>query len=71
MLEVQEATQVVTPTCVHHWMLSEPAGGWVRGTCRRCSATREYPASPESTDRFDDYRELTAASSYLGDRKSA
>ena len=59
------------PACVHHWLLGEPAGGMVVGRCKRCDATRVYPASPESTDRFDDYRELTASSSYHTERLSA
>lgn len=59
------------PSCVHHWLLGEPTSGLVVGRCKRCDATRVYPASPESTDRFDDYRELTASSSYLAGRLSA
>lgn len=59
------------PACVHHWVLGEPADGTITGRCRRCAATRVYPAQPVSTDRFDDYRELTASSSYLERRKSA
>ena len=54
------------PSCVHHWVLSDPSNGRILGRCRRCDATRVYPASPESTDRFDDYRELTATREYLG-----
>ena len=54
------------PVCVHHWLLSEPSNGRILGRCRRCDATRVYPASPESTDRFDDYRELTATREYMG-----
>ena len=50
--------------CVHHWVLSDPAAGQVLGRCRHCHASRIYPAAPESTQRFDDYRELTASSSY-------
>ena len=61
-----EAPASEAPTCVHHWLLSEPTNGRILGRCRRCDATRVYPASPESTDRFDDYRELTATSAYLG-----
>lgn len=72
MSELQIVDPAQPPSCVHHWLLSEPAGGVVLGRCLRCSATRTYAASPESTDRFDDYRELTASRSYHGlDRKSA
>ena len=67
-LQIVDGTQ---PSCVHHWLLGEPAAGWIVGRCKRCGATRTYPASPESTDRFDDYRELTAASSYHAGRLSA
>ena len=51
--------------CVHHWMLNEPAKGKVLGRCSNCSQVKTFPASPESTQRFDDYRELTATSAYL------
>ncbi|MEE8421957.1 MAG: hypothetical protein V3S31_04180 [Dehalococcoidia bacterium] len=50
--------------CVHHWLLSDPAAGEIYGECRRCLATRSFPASPESTQRFDDYREMTAPTGY-------
>lgn len=50
--------------CVHHWMLADPSEGQIAGYCRRCAAKKVFPASPESTQRFDDYRELTAASGY-------
>lgn len=59
------------PACVHHWVLGDPTSGLVVGRCKRCNATRAYPASPESTDRFDDYRELTATSDYLQGKRSA
>lgn len=59
------------PACVHHWVLGEPVDGEIVGRCRRCAATRVYQAQPVSMDRFDDYRELTASSSYLERRKSA
>ena len=55
-------------------MLGEPIEGEIHGQCRLCDATRTYPANPEGNDRFDDYRELTAASSYhwaRNERKSA
>ncbi len=57
--------------CMHHWVLGDPAAGAVPGSCRRCGEQRAFPASPDSTDRFDDYREVTSPSSYLQDRRSA
>lgn len=65
--DLAAAVQVPTepPSCVHHWMLGEPSNGWVDGSCRRCGEARRFPGSPESTQRFDDYRELTASSAYV------
>jgi hypothetical protein len=51
--------------CVHHWMLQEPANGKVVGRCNNCNSAKTFPAAPDSTQRFDDYRELTATSAYL------
>jgi hypothetical protein len=45
-------------------VLGEPANGKIHGRCRLCNRKRVYPSNPEGGDRFDDYRELTAASSY-------
>ncbi|MPZ98560.1 MAG: hypothetical protein GEU80_04325 [Dehalococcoidia bacterium] len=58
-------------SCVHHWVLGDPAGGAILGECKRCGATRVYSANPEGTERFDDYRELTAGGSYYAARQSA
>ena len=61
-------------SCVHRWVLGEPDNGVIPGRCKRCDATRNYPVNPEGNERFDDYRELTAASSYhwaRSERKSA
>lgn len=67
--------QVVTadqpPTCMHHWVLGEPSHNAVSGRCKRCGATKVFPGSPEGTERFDDYRELTQGTSYYVDRRSA
>jgi len=63
-------TPITAPTrprrakCVHHWVLGEPADGKIHGCCRFCNRKRVYPSNPEGGDRFDDYRELTASSSY-------
>lgn len=65
-IQEPQAAELEAPSCVHHWLLAEPTNGRILGRCRRCDATRVYPASPESTDRFDDYRELTATREYLG-----
>lgn len=59
------------PECVHHWLLGEPAEGQITARCVKCEGTRIFAASPQSTDRFDDYRELTASSSYNAGRASA
>ncbi|MNC95788.1 hypothetical protein D3C83_129870 [compost metagenome] len=64
MSEISEIRPRSRRNCVHHWLLGDPAQGTIRGQCRLCRATRTFPASPESTQRFDDYRELTAPSSY-------
>ena len=50
--------------CTHHWLLGEPAHGVIAGECKYCHATRTYSSNPEGNDRFDDYREVTAASTY-------
>jgi hypothetical protein len=60
-----QAVRTRRPKCVHHWMLQDPSEGWVRGQCRNCNLKRRFPAAPESTQRFDDYRELTAATAYV------
>ena len=36
-----------TEACVHHWVLGTPEEEVVRGRCKRCGATREYPAAME------------------------
>lgn len=63
------AVMASAPSCVHHWLLSEPASGIVTGRCRRCGESRAFPASPEGAQRFDDYRELTATASYYAGRQ--
>ncbi|TAJ21549.1 MAG: hypothetical protein EPO65_01345 [Dehalococcoidia bacterium] len=53
------------PTCVHHWVLGDPANGEVVGRCKRCGAGRVFSSTPEGTFRFDDFRELTQSSTYF------
>jgi len=59
------------PACVHHWLLGDPVGNQIIGRCKRCGARRVYSNSIEGTDRFDDYREITATSEYYAQRASA
>jgi hypothetical protein len=49
--------QTRASACRHHWLLSEPRQGIVRGVCKRCGARREYPAYPES-EMYDDYDDM-------------
>jgi len=58
------------PTCVHHWVLAEPVAGTVAGRCKRCGGERAFPATPEGTERFDDYRELTQSRGYYDSRQA-
>lgn len=53
------------PTCVHHWILDDPANGTVDGRCKRCGASRAFLGTPDGTFRFDDFRELTQSSTYF------
>jgi len=51
--------QTTISICQHHWVLTEPHKDVIDAVCKRCLAKREYPARLETTDRFDDYQELT------------
>ena len=64
MPELEIVTAERAQSCVHHWVLGDPVAGQILGSCRRCKATRTFPAAPESTQRFDDYRELMAPAAY-------
>jgi hypothetical protein len=57
--------QTAIKECKHHWVLSDPRDDVIDAVCKRCSATRRYPARLEMFDRFDDYRELVASSQPL------
>ena len=72
--EQQELLHVLTPdspACVHHWLLGDPVSNQIVGQCKRCGARRVYSHAIEGTDRFDDYREITASSEYYAQRASA
>ena len=59
-----------TSTCVHHWILSVPDDDVIRGRCKRCGATREYPASVEGASRqgvYDEAASLNRSVSLLPD----
>lgn len=47
-------------TCVHHWLLGAPKDDIVRGQCKRCGATRFYPASVEGASRQGLYDEAAS-----------
>ncbi len=51
--------QTAISICQHHWVLTEPHNDVIDAVCKRCRARREYPARLETTERFDDYQELT------------
>ena len=46
--------------CVHHWVLAHPEDDVVRGRCKRCGETREYPASVEGASRQGVYDEAAS-----------
>ena len=54
--------------CRHHWMLGQPVEGSIVAVCRRCGASRLYPAyiddpemSLETERRYSAVGETTAA----------
>jgi len=56
--------------CVHHWVLGLPDDDVIRGRCKRCGATREYPASVEGASRqgvYDEAASLNRTVSLLPD----
>ena len=54
-------------SCRHHWLLSEPKRGVIRGVCKHCRAVREYPGRLEGTEGFLDYQDLSATDKSLPD----
>ena len=59
------AETLTTGTCVHHWVLARPEDEVVRGRCKRCGATREYPASVEGASREGVYEEAASLKSRM------
>lgn len=53
---------MLTGTCVHHWVLGLPEDDLIRGRCKRCGAVREYPASVEGASRQGVYDEAASLS---------
>ena len=53
-------TATETQTCTHHWVLAHPEDDVIRGRCKRCGATREYPASVEGASRQGVYDEAAS-----------
>ncbi len=61
---------MLTRECVHHWVLGVPDEDVIRGRCKRCGATREYPASVEGASRqgvYDEAASLNKTVSLLPD----
>jgi hypothetical protein len=54
-----EVEQTAVRLCQHHWVLAEPHDEVINAVCKICRAKRDYPARLETTERFDDYQELT------------
>lgn len=45
---VEQPEPAAKPACVHHWLIETPDGALMsRGVCKRCGATKEFPASAE------------------------
>jgi hypothetical protein len=49
-----------TQQCVHHWILGTPDDEVIRGRCKRCGATREYPATVDGASREGVYGEAAS-----------
>lgn len=58
--EVTPMPDAGTRQCTHHWVLSSPDADIVRGRCKRCGATREYPATTEGASRAGIYDEAAS-----------
>jgi hypothetical protein len=54
--------ETLMKNCVHHWVLGLPEDDVVRGRCKRCGLTREYPASVEGASRQGVYDEAASLS---------
>jgi hypothetical protein len=55
-----------TETCIHHWVLAHPEDDVIRGRCKRCGLTREYPASVEGASRQGVYDEAASLNRSIG-----
>ncbi len=51
-----------TQECVHHWILGLPDEDVIRGRCKRCGATRDYPATVDGASREGVYGEAASLS---------
>ena len=43
--------------CIHHFVLSAPENGTIRGRCKKCEVERLFSSPLEGTDRSNDYQE--------------
>jgi hypothetical protein len=53
-------SHVEAATCTHHWVLSAPDEEIVRGRCKRCGSTRDYPASLDGASREGQVAEVAS-----------
>ena len=53
-------SNVGTAVCTHHWVLATPDEDVVRGRCKRCGETRDYPASLDGASRQGIYAEAAS-----------
>ena len=63
-------SETATEQCTHHWLLGVPEDEVVRARCKRCGATRDYPASVEGASRqgvYDEAASLNKSVSLLPD----
>ena len=53
----EEEAMVISSTCRHHWLLSEPHMATVRGVCQRCGSERSYPSAIDVPEAIPEYQE--------------
>jgi hypothetical protein len=44
------AMEATSGSCAHHWVLGQPHDGAIQACCRKCGASRVYPAVLDDLD---------------------